>query len=215
MSIAPAMLAAAMRTAPAVLAISASVLFTCLPGNAGPAQPAAAATRAQCTNWTSKEKPPPDIAVFRVNEGKVQRVDFRLYVARVASREWNVKQDELRRAGAVAVKQFAWYHVLHWRGGTYNGQCYDVKDTTVDQLYAARPAREIGSRVWNAVDSTWSWRLYKDGRLKMTGYRRGEDVACAKDAGHRLYARSARKCAQKGWSAERILEVYYTSNLAK
>jgi peptidoglycan hydrolase-like amidase len=213
-SIAPAMLTAAMRAAPAVLALSASVLLTGLPGTTGSVQSVAAAS-GQCTDWSSREKPPPDIAVYRVSEGRVERVDFRLYVARVSSREWNVEQRELRKAGAVAVKQFAWYHVLHWRGGTYNGRCYDVKDTTSDQLYAAKPAGEIPDRVWKAVNATWSWRLYRDGRLRMTGYRRGEDVACAKDAGHRLYARSARKCATMGWSAERILQVYYTADLAK
>lgn len=204
-----------MRIAPAMLAIAASVLFMGLPGLAGPVQPASAASRLQCTDWTSKEQPPPDIAVFRVNEGKVQRVDFELYVARVSAREWNVKQPELRKAGVVAVKQYAWYHVLHWRGGEYNGECYDVKDTTSDQLYAAKPADEIPDRIWDAVNATWSWRLYRDNRLPMTGYRRGKDVACAKDAGYRLYARSGRKCANNGWSAERILQKYYTANLVK
>lgn len=204
-----------MRIAPAMLAITASVLFLGLPGFAGSVQPATAASRLQCTNWTSKTQPPKDIAVYRVNEGKVQRVDFKLYVARVASREWNVKQPELRRAGVVAVKQYAWYHVLHWRGGKYNGRCYDVKDTTSDQLYSAKPVNRISNRIWDAVNATWSWRLYRGDRLPMTGYRRGEDVACAKDAGYRLYARSARKCANNGWSAERILQKYYTANLAK
>ena len=203
-----------MRIAPAMLAITASVLFIGMPGFAGPVQPVSARSE-QCTDWTSKEQPPQDISVFRVNEGKVQRVDFKLYVARVAAREWNVKQPELRRAGVVAVKQYAWYHVLHWRGGKYNGECYDVKDTTSDQLYAAKPANQIPARIWDDVNATWSWRLYRENRLPMTGYRRGNDVPCAKDAGYRLYVQSGRKCAKSGWSAERILEKYYTANLAK
>jgi peptidoglycan hydrolase-like amidase len=202
------------RIAPAMLAITASVLFMGLPGSTGPVESVAAAS-GQCTNWTSKDQPPPDIAVYRVSEERVERVAFQLYVARVASREWNVDQRELRKAGAVAVKQYAWYHVLHWRGGTFNGNCFDVKDTTSDQLYAARPAEQIPDRVWKAVNTTWSWHLFRDGKFPMTGYRRGEDVPCARDAGYRLYARSARKCANNGWSAERILEVYYTANLVK
>lgn len=197
------------RIAPAVLAMFASVFA--LPF-AQPAQPAAAA-RAQCTNWTSTSEPPPDIAVYRVSEGKVERVDFRHYVMRVASREWGVKQPELRRAGVHAVKQYAWYHVLRWRGGTYNGECYDVKDTTADQLYANRPLDEISQAVKEAVNYTWTWRLFRDGKLIMTGYRRGDDVPCASDGGYRLYVRSARKCAAKGWSAGRILRTYYTASL--
>lgn len=203
-----------MRIAPAMLAITAGVLFLGLPGIAGMV-PAVTARSAQCTNWTSKDEPPKDIAVYRVNEGKVQRVDFKLYVARVAAREWSVKQPELRRAGVVAVKQYAWYHVLHWRGGKYGGACYDVRDTTSDQLYASKPANQISNNIWDAVDATWSWRVYRNGKLPMTGYRTGADVRCAKDAGFRLYVRSARKCANNGWSAERILQKYYSANLAK
>lgn len=203
-----------MRIAPAMLAITASVLFLGLSGFAGQGHSVTAAS-GQCTDWTSKEQPPNTISVFRVNEGKVQRVDFKLYVARVAAREWNVKQPELRRAGVVAVKQYAWYHVLHWRGGKYNGECYDVKDTTSDQLYAAKPANQIPDRIWDDVNATWSWRVYRDNRLPMTGYRQGRDVRCAKDAGYRLYVRSARKCANEGWSAERILERYYSASIAK
>ena len=203
-----------MRIAAAMLAVTASILFMGLPGTAGSVQSVAAATNEQCTNWTSTQEPPPNIAVYRVNEGKVDRVDFQLYVARVVSREWNVKQAELRMAGAVAAKQYAWYHVLHWRGGTYNGDCFDVRDTTQDQLYAAKPAAQIPDGVWRAVRDTWSWQVFRDGRFIMTGYRRGEDVRCAKDAGHRLYALSARNCViQRHWDADRLLEVYYTADL--
>ena len=35
----------------------------------------------------------------------------------------------------------------------------------------------------------------------MTGYRRGADVACGENAGYHLYVKSARKCANSGWSA--------------
>lgn len=200
-----------MRITPAMLAIFASVFLS---GFAVPVQPVAARASGHCTNWTSENQPPPDIAVYRVSEGKVERVDFRLYVARVVSREWNVPQVELRKAGAVAVKQYAWYHVLHYRGGTYNGQCFDVKDTTADQLYANKPTNQIPNGVWSAVDSTWTWRLHRGDKFPMTGYRHGKDVPCAQDAGYHLYVRSGKKCANNGWSAARILQVYYTSTLA-
>ncbi|MEX2548168.1 MAG: SpoIID/LytB domain-containing protein [Chloroflexota bacterium] len=200
-----------MRIAPAMLAIFASVFIA---GFAAPVQPVAAAT-GQCTNWKSREEPPPDIAVYRVSEGFVERVAFRDYVARVVSREWNVKQVELRKAGAVAVKQYAWYHVLRWRGGTYEGKCFDVRDTTSDQLYSSKPVEDIPAPVWQAVNATWSWRLWRGEKFPMTGYRRGADVACAENAGYRLYVRSAKRCAAKGWSASRILRVYYTATLLK
>jgi len=206
--IAPAMLAG--RIAPLMLAISASLIATPF------AMPAPVAQASgQCTKWSSTTQPPTTIKVYRVSEGRVEKVDFKTYVLRVASREWNVKQGALRSAGAVAAKQFAWYHVLHYRGGTYNGKCFDVRDTTADQLYASKPLSQIPTRVKKSVNKTWTWSVHRGSKFPMTGYRRGKDVACAANAGYRLYVRSARKCAKQGWSAERILSVYYTATVKK
>ncbi|MEP7157813.1 MAG: SpoIID/LytB domain-containing protein [Chloroflexota bacterium] len=200
-----------MRIAPAMLAIFASLFALTL---AVPPTPvAASAAPRQCTNWTSRTQPPPTIRVYRISEGFVEKVDFKTYVIRVVSREWNVDHTALRNAGAHAVKQFAWYHVLNYRGGSFEGKCYDIRDSTADQLYAAKLVSQIPDQVKRSVNATWSWRLYRDGRFIMTGYRRGEDNPCASDGGYRLYVRSARKCANKGWSAERILRVYYTATL--
>jgi peptidoglycan hydrolase-like amidase len=195
-----------------MLAVFASLLAIPL---AAPASPALAAEREQCTQWSSRTEPPRTIRVYRVSEGQVDTVDFKHYVFRVVSREWNVDNRELRKAGAHAVKQYAWFHVLRWRGGTYNGQCYDVKDTTADQLYANKPLENIPDRVKKAVNATWTWRLWRGDKFIGTGYRRGKDVPCAYDAGYKLFVRSARKCAARGWSAERILKVYYTARLEK
>lgn len=200
-----------MRIAPAMLAILASIFAMPF---VMPVQPVAAAT-GHCTDWSSTTQPPPTIAVYRVSEGKVDQVDFKLYVARVVSREWNTVARELRRAGAVAVKQYAWYYVLHYRGGMFDGKCFDVRDTTADQLYAEKASSGIPDRVWHAVKSTWTWRLDRAGKFPLTGYRRGADVPCAADAGYHLYVRSGRRCAELGWSAERLLSVYYTATVAK
>ena len=205
-----------MRIAPAMLAVFASVFGLLFAVPAIAPSVASANTRPQCTDWRSTTVPPPTIAVYRVSEGFVERVDFKTYVIRVASREWGIKQGELRRAGAVAVKQYAWYHVLKWRGGTYNGKCFDVRDSTADQLYASKPTSQIPGEIKRAVNDTWTWRLRRaDGKFPMTGYRRGADVPCADDAGYRLYVRSGKKCAAAGWSAEKILETYYTARLEK
>lgn len=197
-----------MRIAPAMLAIFASLIAIPF---ALPAPVAARAGPDHCTQWSSESAPPPTIRVYRVTEGMVETVDFKHYVMRVVSREWNVKQGALRKAGAVAVKQYAWYHVLHYRGGKFNGECFDVRDTTADQLYASKPIHQIPRGVKRAVNATWTWSVHRGDKFPMTGYRRGEDVGCAENAAYRLYVRSARKCAVQGWSAERILEAYYTA----
>lgn len=203
-----------MRIAPAMLAICASLFVSFFVVPANPV--AAAAVRPdRCTDWTSKTQPPETIWVYRVNEGFVEQVDFKAYVIRVVSREWNVKQTALRNAGAHAVKQYAWYHVLRYRGGMFEGQCFDVRDSTADQLYAAKPLEQIPERVKTSVDKIWSWRLLRDGKFIMTGYRRGKDVPCAQDAGWKLFAQSGGECARKGWNTARILRVYYTADLVK
>jgi peptidoglycan hydrolase-like amidase len=208
--IAPAMLAG--RVVAATLLIFASLITSSF---ALPQLALASAAPAQCTKWSSTTQPPTTIKVYRVSEGKVDTVDFKDYVMRVVSREWNVKQVALRQAGAVAVKQYAWFHVLHYRGGMYNGNCFDVKDTTADQLYAAKSISGLPRAVKNAVNNTWSWTMHRDGKLPMTGYRRGDNVGCAANAGYRLFVRSARKCADQGWSAQRILEKYYSATLVQ
>ncbi|MEO6350937.1 MAG: SpoIID/LytB domain-containing protein [Candidatus Limnocylindrales bacterium] len=210
-----------MRIAPAMLAAFASVFALVAVPVVGPVvgvdsfAVADARHRGHCTEWSSNKQPPPTIRVYRVSEGMVDEVDFKVYVTRVVSREWNVKQRELRKAGAVAVKQYAWFHVLHYRGGSYDGKCYDVKDSTADQLYASKPISQIPRGVKKAVQNTWSWRLRRpDGTFPMTGYRGGENVGCAENVnGYKLYVRSAKKCAAEGWSAEKILTVYYESEL--
>lgn len=201
-----------MRIAPAMLAV---FIVLAMIGLSAPATAAGSAVRPdRCTDWTSKTQPPETIWVYRVNEGFVEKVDFKAYVIRVVSREWNVEQTALRNAGAQAAKQYAWYHVLRYRGGMYEGQCFDVRDSTADQLYAAKPLEQIPDRVKRSVDDIWSWRLLRDGKFIMTGYRRGKDNACAEDAGWKLFAISGGKCARKGWSTARILEVYYAASLS-
>jgi len=201
------------RIAPAMLA--AALALTALPLASPTAVPVAAAD-GSCTDWSSTTEPPPEIRVYRVNQGFVETVPFKTYVKRVASREWDVKQGALRKAGAHAVKQYAWYHVLNWRGGMYEGECFDVRDSTADQLYSAKPLRQIPRRIKRAVNRTWSWRLFRGDKFIMTGYQLGKKgMECAEDAGYRLRVRSARKCANQGWSAGKILEVYYTAELFK
>ena len=209
MRIAPAMLAG--RVAPAALAILASLIAFPFVVPAAPVL--ASAAPKQCTQWSSTTQPPPSIKVYRVNEGRVETVNFKDYVLRVVSREWDVKQGALRQAGAVAVKQYAWYYVLHYRGGTYNGSCYDVKDTTADQLYADKSVSGLPRAVKKSVDATWTWALHRGSVFPMTGYRRGSNVPCGSNAGYHLYVRSARKCAAAGWSAQQILEKYYSATL--
>ena len=198
-------------TRPAVLALAVSLL---IPVAAGSPQSVQAA--GSCTGWGSTTVPPNSIRVLRTATGAVETVDFRRYVLTVMGREWGPYLPiEMLKAGAQAVKQYAWYFTLEGRhrGGFSDGRCYDVKDSTADQLY--RPeGTTIYDKQRNAVDAMWGLSLHESGRFILTQYRTGQAVPCASDAdGVRLFARSATRCANAGWSAQRILQAYYGPNL--
>ena len=167
---------------------------------------------AACTRWTSRVYPPPSVRVLRTATGRVQTVDFRYYVDVVLAAEvpssWHM---EMLKANAVAVKQYAWYHILHHRSWyvTGSGVCYDVKDSTADQVY--NPARYVPtSRHKYAVSQTWPISIRKYSTFIMTGYRAGTWVRCGADRdGRRLYQRSAYDCAKRGYTRKQILALYY------
>lgn len=168
-----------------------------------------------CSRWTSTTKPPDYIRVYRHRSGRIQRVPFRRYVVTVLGKEWpSYLPQALVEAGAVAVKQYAWYHVLHGPRHTRDGRCYDVKDGTSDQLYRPRRAR-VHADHYNAADATWNVSLLRKGKLLMTGYRRGHNGRCGRDAnGWKLYARTGARCAHRGKNYLQILRIYYGPDIA-
>ena len=184
--------------------------FLWLPAVAGP--PAAQA--AACTGWSSTTTPPPTIRVLRSATGVVQTVDFETYVKVVMPAEWPPAWPiGSLRAGAVAAKQYAWYYTMHYRGGTGTGGCYDVLDNSNDQIYAPEEETPATSHI-QAVDSTWSESITKNGSFVFTGYRPGSTDVCAADVdGSHLFQHSARGCALAGDSGEQILQIYYGPGL--
>ena len=181
------------------------------------AVPPLASAGGSCTGWTSKYVPPDSIRVGRA-DGSVETVDFRKYVGVVMAKEWpGWVPEQAREAGAVAVKQYAWYYALegHHRSSYVNakGQCFDVRDSTIDQLYKPEKV-SVGEKIWRVVDATWGLSVRKSGRFFLTGYRAGTSSVCASDAnGWKLFAKSVIDCANKGWSRERIQKTYYAPDI--
>ncbi len=165
------------RLAAWVCALTLAAIAVALPSSAPTVEAATA-----CTNWKSTYTPPKTIRVLRsygAASGKVQVVPFRDYVENVMAWEWpEAYPTQALRAGAVAVKQYGWYYARKWRGGkTASGVCYDVKDTSADQIY--RPeTRSAGPKQLKAVAMTWnlSIRRTRDGKpgtFILTGYSPG------------------------------------------
>jgi hypothetical protein len=206
---------------------------------------AAYAAPAACTRWSSESAPPATIRVLRTKRslvsrevaGSVQEVDFRDYVATTMAVEWPEHYPiETLKAGAVATKQFAWYHVIHPRGRTVEVPdedeedgtrevCYDVVDTTVDQYYYPEkhgPGERAGpgSKIRRAIDQTWDVTVRKyspkkrSSRFFLTGYRSGTAKRCGADAnGFKLFHTSTRACGRDGLTFRQILNLYLRPNL--
>lgn len=158
-----------------------------------------------CTRSGDYRTPPRTIRVFVSHRrgssvpAHVVIVTLRRYVSRVMNGgAWPAhKPMESLKVGAIAIKQYAWWHVLHHqRGYSWRGQCYDIRDG--DQLYR-QPFRSH-SRVWAAIDATWSVSLRKRGRFFRTGWSGGR----IHDGWH-LGEDTVTALARRGWRWHRIV----------
>lgn len=175
------------------------------------AVPTAASAAGECGAQASETVPPPTIRVYRTATGAVDSVDFMTYVKNVLSREWiSYWTTESLRSGALAVKNYAWYQVIHWRGYTSSaGQCFDVFDSTRDQLYD--PSRPTYAPMAAAVDATWGTLAHKNGRIFATYYNAGQALeACgARANGWQMFQWGTQACGLDGRSAAEIMAIYY------
>jgi hypothetical protein len=220
------------------------VLVVGLLGSAGTAVTFAVDKPTACTAWTDEYHPPTEIRVYRnsgPNAGHVELVPFWNYVGTVLAAEYSTsgpKGPVWFRMGAVSVKQYGWYYTMHYRGGkvtNYNEdgtvasyECFDVRDSTLDQLY--KPERMVDG-VWvprnvpsaanlAAMAETWHVSLRKwmpdkqRSRFFLTGYRSGKKNPCGADAkGFRIMQKSLADCIVKGLVYEETTRVYYEPNV--
>lgn len=205
----------ARRRGPRIYKILAILLALPIAASFAAADPESVAGMAgpSCSSHASLTQPPDSIRVLRRKSGRIEVVSFRKYVVTVMGKEWpSYLPQAVVEAGAVAVKQYAWYHAVY-SSRSADGRCFDVRDGTGDQLYKPNRSR-IRPDHYKALDATWNVSLRKDGRFFMTGYRRGDKVRCGRDAtGYKLFALSATQCAYKGDGWQQILRTYYGPGL--
>jgi hypothetical protein len=194
------------------------VLSALLVAAAGAASAHPVAAAGACAAWPTSFTPPPEIRILRVATGVVEVVPFRTYVENVTAWEWPSSYPaEALEAGAIAVKQYAWYHAMRPRATyvTIAGECYHVRDDTVDQLYD--PSRVPHPSHVAAVDATWATTLRKDGSFFLSGYGSGTSDACGADLSPtrtRLAQRGVRACALAGQGLADILRTYLDPGLS-
>lgn len=191
-----------------LIAAALAALTALAGGLPGWVAPAAAAS---CSSWSSETDPPPTIHVFRHATGAVDTVDFPAYTANVLSREWiGSWTAESLRSGALAVKSYAWYQVLHWRGGVNpDGACFDLRDDTYDQVYD--PSKATWASAAAAVDATWATRVLKNGAIFPTYYNAGTaNEPCGANAnGWKLWQWGTQGCGLAGMTAAEMMLLYY------
>jgi FG-GAP-like repeat len=202
------------------------------------------------TKWTDDLHPPTTVRVLRSqgpNKGHVETVNFFWYVGVVMRAEYSsgggVKPPLWMRIGAIAVKEYGWYKARFWGGGrvsfpvtdpvtgytTTTSECYDLKDTTADQLY--KPEKfDPTTNTWNltggnvpnaninrALRETWQISLRKwiaknnVSRLFLSGYRSGNQHPCGTDAtGFKIFQKSLHDCVVKNLTTQETLRRYYS-----
>src|SRR4051794_19657397 len=113
--------------------------------------------------------PPGTIRVYRTAQNTVEVVPFRDYVKHVLPNEWiPTWASESLKAGAMAVKSYAWYWVS--RGGKQVALGADVKDNVEDQVYDPNVSYASTDA---AVDATFDYVMSINGALFAAQYCAG------------------------------------------
>jgi len=198
------------------------------------------------TRWMDELRPPPTVRVLRSKgptNGDVDVVPLWDYVGRVVRAEYSsggTKPYPWMHVGALTVKQYAWYYSMNWRGGRVHKanpdgstttKCYDLKDTTADQIYTDLKADPANPGQWieanaptpanlKAMRETWhltlrKWQADKNkSRIYLTGYRSGKQFPCGADStGFKIYQKSLRDCGTKNLNFEEVLREYFEPGL--
>lgn len=192
------------RLVRAVVATAIALGALAVPSGAGPTL-----AGSTCTGWTNTLVPPTTIRVYRSALGRTVTVPFRSYVETVMASEWGASNPPAAlQAGALAIKQYGWYYARVWRGGRDSaGRCFDVRDSSSDQVY--RPSKRPAAAHLAAVAATWPLSVRRSDTFFLTGYRSGPGTCGAASLNGRLYQRQATDCARLGETAEQILRRFY------
>lgn|GEM_PF-1416893 len=176
------------------------------------------------SGWTSSTTPPPTIRVYRTATNRVETWSFSTYVAQVLEGEWGggAPPNDLASwaAGAQAVRDYAWYFVLHgskgtWANSAVNPCTFDVDDSTDYQyLYTAGNAP---SALLSAVAASAPWVLQRGGTIPELQYCRtvacnsstAVDTCSSQPDGVHMSQTGSWSCGAQGKTWQWILAYYY------
>ncbi|GAB3585643.1 SpoIID/LytB domain-containing protein [Calidifontibacter terrae] len=180
-------------------------------GTATVAMTAAATTG--CDGFSSNTTAPSTIRVLRTSTGTVQTVSFRSYVADVLAKEWYPSWNSASlRAGAMAIKTYAWYFANHSGANRHNGVCYDVDDSPAHyQIYVPGSATASTTA---AVSATWSTRMTKSNTI-FAAYYCSTANPCPTPGylGGSMSQWGSKSLGDKGYTWQNIVKYYYGSTV--
>ncbi|MCA9894070.1 MAG: carboxypeptidase regulatory-like domain-containing protein [Anaerolineae bacterium] len=130
-------------------------------------------------------------------------MDFKEYVRGVLPSEWVATwEPNSLRAGAMAVKMFAWWRILHPRSSTY-----DILDNTWDQVYRSNYTHPNTDA---AIELTWSYSMTNNGTVLEIHYV-DTDAHCQEWLSGTLCMGqwNSQYLAQQGRDWQWILQNYY------
>jgi hypothetical protein len=117
--------------------------------------------------------PPTTIRVYRTQSSTVEVVPFRDYLKHTLPNEWIPSwSPEALKAGAMAVKTYAWYWVA--RGGKQVALGADLKDNVEDQVYDPNVSYASTDA---AVDATYNYAMLRNGSVFQAQYCAGSYIA--------------------------------------
>ena len=109
------------------------------------------------------------------------------------------------KAGAQAVKFVGWYRVYNAK---YLGKGYDVKDSTVDQVY--KEGTEVASCT-NAINAVGGIGMENsNNEIFYPSYRAGTSGTAGTKYGGILYQYGSQYLANQGYTYDNILDYYYS-----
>ncbi|MFB5190436.1 SpoIID/LytB domain-containing protein [Alicyclobacillus fastidiosus] len=154
-------------------------------------------------NWSGEPDPRGRITY-------VQSLPFYEYCEDVLPNEWFPSwNSESLKAGAMAIKMFAWYHHLH--PVTIDGFTFDVDNTTNFQLFRYMSAQPTTNAAFNAIQN----QAYTNpnGEIIELNYRAGiqNDPNWQYRNAQKMAQWGSQYWAQQGQTFQQILQFYYVN----
>lgn len=142
----------------------------------------------------------------------VAEYEFDYYGKNVLPREWYPGWDmNALQAGAIAVKMFAWYHVLH--PVVMDGFEFHVDNTVNFQVFIEGETYDDTNAAWDSM-RPWAY-VREDGEIIELNYRAGvpDDPNWQYRNAQKMAQWGSQYWAQRGRTALQILQFYYEGRI--